>query len=43
MFLNPYHTQTGSTIRITSQQASDFAKRVAGDFNPIHDAGARRF
>lgn len=43
MFLDPYHTQTGSTIRIAAQQASDFAKRVAGDFNPIHDAGARRF
>ena len=43
MFLDPYHTRTGSRICISAQQASDFAKRVAGDFNPIHDAGARRF
>ncbi|PMR74443.1 DUF3581 domain-containing protein [Billgrantia endophytica] len=43
MFLDSYHTQMGSRISITSQQASDFAKCVAGDFNPIHDAGARRF
>lgn len=43
MFLDPYHTQTGSRIRVSAQQASDFAKRIAGDFNPIHDAGARRF
>jgi hypothetical protein len=43
MFLDPYHTQAGSRVRISAQQASDFAKRIAGDFNPIHDAGARRF
>ncbi|MCE8009958.1 DUF3581 domain-containing protein [Billgrantia desiderata] len=43
MFLDPYHTQTGSRVRISAQQASDFAKRIAGDFNPIHDADARRF
>jgi len=43
MFLDPYHTVTASRIHITAQQASDFAKRVAGDFNPIHDADARRF
>ncbi|UYG03080.1 DUF3581 domain-containing protein [Halomonas sp. LR3S48] len=43
MFLDPYHTQAGAGFRISAQQASDFAKRVAGDFNPIHDAGARRF
>ncbi|QTP56280.1 DUF3581 domain-containing protein [Billgrantia sulfidoxydans] len=43
MFLDPYHTPVGAGFRISAQQASDFAKRVAGDFNPIHDAGARRF
>ncbi|TFH86923.1 DUF3581 family protein [Billgrantia azerbaijanica] len=43
MFLDPYHTATASHIHITAQQASDFAKRIAGDFNPIHDADARRF
>ncbi|SDK21402.1 DUF3581 family protein [Billgrantia gudaonensis] len=43
MFLDPYHTRSASRIRITARQASDFAKRVAGDFNPIHDPDARRF
>lgn len=43
MFLDSYHTQVGSRVRISAQQASDFAKRIAGDFNPIHDADARRF
>jgi hypothetical protein len=43
MFLDSYYTQTDSRIRITAQQASDFAKGIAGDFNPIHDPQARRF
>ncbi|MGM0785649.1 MAG: DUF3581 domain-containing protein [Pseudomonadota bacterium] len=43
MFLDPYHTRMASRVRITAQQASDFAKRIAGDFNPIHDPDARRF
>ena len=30
-------------ISFSEQQASDFAKGVAGDFNPIHDPGAKRF
>jgi len=28
---------------IYRQQASDFAKKVAGDFNPIHDIDSKRF
>lgn len=43
MFLDPYHTQTDTHLHISAQQASDFAKRIAGDFNPIHDVEARRF
>ena len=31
------------SISFTEQQASDFAKGVAGDFNPIHDPGGKRF
>ncbi|MCM5705169.1 DUF3581 family protein [Larsenimonas salina] len=30
-------------IVITAEQASRFAKEMAGDFNPIHNPGARRF
>ena len=43
MFLDDYHSRTGSRIHITADQASRFAKRVAGDYNPIHNADARRF
>lgn len=30
-------------LRFTETQGSRFAKAVAGDFNPIHDEGSRRF
>ena len=43
MFLDAYHSVQDSVVRITPEQASRFAKEVAGDFNPIHDTDARRF
>lgn len=43
MFLDQFHSSTDGCIRVTAQQASRFAKEIAGDFNPIHDADARRF
>ena len=43
MQLDSYYHCEGSQVRFTRQQASDFAKGVAGDFNPIHDVGAKRF
>ncbi|MCW4152799.1 DUF3581 domain-containing protein [Halomonas sp. 18H] len=43
MFLDDYHSRTDSHLCITADQASRFAKRVAGDYNPIHNADARRF
>lgn len=43
MFLDRYHDITGGLVRISEQQGSQFAKEVAGDFNPIHDPGARRY
>ncbi len=43
MFLDPFHQAAGPHIRISADQASRFAKQVAGDFNPIHDADSRRF
>lgn len=43
MFLSPYFTQQDQSVFISAQQASDFAKKVAEDFNPIHDVGAKRF
>ncbi len=43
MFLDPFYKEVAGRIRIDPEQASHFAKTIAGDFNPIHDAGARRF
>jgi len=43
-FLDQYYSQTKSgQISISANQGSDFAKKVAGDFNPIHDPLSRRF
>ncbi|MCW8344708.1 DUF3581 domain-containing protein [Vibrio sp. ZSDZ65] len=43
MFLTPYVSTTNDHFEFTRQQASHFAKIVAGDFNPIHDEDAKRF
>ncbi|MCL7941854.1 DUF3581 domain-containing protein [Halomonas sp. ATCH28] len=43
MFLDDFHTLTDGRIRISARQASQFAKRIAGDYNPIHNPDARRF
>ncbi len=43
MFLDEFHTAIDGTIRVTTQQASRFAKEIAGDYNPIHDPDAKRF
>ncbi|ABV86041.1 DUF3581 domain-containing protein [Shewanella pealeana] len=43
MFLSSYFQKENQSVSITPQQASDFAKVVAQDFNPIHDVAAKRF
>ena len=43
MNLKNYYTLEGSKLSFTRQQASDFAKSVAGDFNAIHDVDSSRF
>ena len=43
MNLEKYYTQEGSKLSFSRQQGSDFAKSVAGDFNPIHDIDSKRF
>ncbi|GAD79464.1 DUF3581 family protein [Vibrio ezurae] len=43
MFLSPYFVNEDSSFYFTRQQASDFAKGIAGDFNPIHDEDHKRF
>lgn len=43
MFLDDFHSVTDGRIGISADQASHFAKRIAGDYNPIHNPDARRF
>jgi len=44
MFLDNYFSQDSeSQVSFSRKQASDFAKNVANDFNPIHDQDAKRF
>jgi len=43
MFLQKYYSGDDEKIHFSRQQASRFAKEVAGDFNPIHDQEAKRF
>jgi len=43
MDLNNYYSLNGDNFEFSRQQASLFAKSVAGDFNPIHDQDHKRF
>lgn len=43
MFITKYFNLDDNKISFTRQQASDFAKQVADDFNPLHDVTAKRF
>ena len=43
MNLEKYYNLDGSRLSFTRQQASEFAKSVAGDFNTLHDVDSTRF
>ncbi len=43
MFLREFYDNHACNIRIGAEQASNFAKEIAHDFNPLHDADAKRF
>jgi len=43
MNLQDYYLEQDNRTSISRQQASDFAKNVANDFNPIHDRDNKRF
>jgi hypothetical protein len=43
MIIHDYYTLSGESLQFSQAQASEFAKSVAGDFNPLHDVGAKRF
>jgi uncharacterized protein DUF3581 len=43
MFTENYYTRCGESFLFSKQQGSDFAKHIAGDFNPLHDLDNSRF
>lgn len=43
MFLDSYYLEENGVFSFTREQASHFAKKIAGDFNPIHDEDNKRF
>ena len=43
MLVEKYVNQQNDHFSFSRKQASDFAKKVASDFNPIHDEDAKRF
>lgn len=43
MQIENFYQQTDGIFQVSREQASNFAKRVAGDFNPIHDPDHSRF
>lgn len=43
MFLKEFYSGDSSCTRISAEQASFFAKEIAKDFNPLHDADAKKF
>ena len=43
MFLDQYFNDLDGYISFTREQGSNFAKQIADDFNPLHDADAKRF
>lgn len=42
-FLDDYFRSDADGVRVSPEQGSRFAKEIAGDFNPIHDADSSRF
>lgn len=43
MFLDAFVSRQGEQFAFSAAQASQFAKVIAEDFNPIHDADSKRF
>ena len=43
MNLEKFYNLDGAKLSFTRQQASDFAKSIAGDFNTLHDVDSKRF
>ncbi len=42
-FLQDYFSRNKTGIVVSAKQGDDFAKKIANDFNPIHDQDSKRF
>jgi hypothetical protein len=43
MFITQFFSESDGKVVYSRPQASDFAKKIADDFNPLHDIDAKRF
>ena len=43
MLIDQYYSKANSSVTFSREQASNFAKKIADDFNPLHDINAKRF
>ncbi len=43
MFLKDFYSGSNDSISISAVQGDSFAKDIANDFNPLHDADSKRF
>jgi hypothetical protein len=43
MIIDQFYSEPEGRICFTREQGSNFAKQMANDFNPLHDADAKRF
>ena len=43
MLIDQFYNKDGNQVSFTRRQASDFAKQIADDFNPLHDIDSKRF
>lgn len=43
MIIDQYYNRLNGAISFTREQGSGFAKKMADDFNPLHDIDAKRF
>lgn len=43
MLIDDYYSSANGNLSFSREQASNFAKYIADDFNPLHDATAKRF
>ncbi|TQV84911.1 DUF3581 family protein [Aliikangiella coralliicola] len=43
MFVEGFYSQSGESFSFTREQGSEFAKKIAGDYNPLHHPDNKRF